>query len=138
MKTKKSKRLKTGRVSAITISRLYNTGNYTNVKYDLTCVVEKGESAKATMLQMLHTLNSLRPVHRPDSLDQLGRIREKKLSERSAYEKEVFGQLLKTEQEYKNSLAKRLCAIEELDRMGGTVTMRDAKLSWEEADEVPW
>lgn len=138
MKTKKAKRVKTGRVTAITISRLYNTGNYTNVKYDLSCQIEKGESAKATMLEMVRILVAIRPITRPDGLDQLARVREKKLSERSAYEKEHYGDWLRIEQEYRNSLAKRNQAVEELDRLGGSCTMKDAKLLWEDYDDTPW
>lgn len=138
MKTKKAKKVKTGRVSSIGISRLYNTGNYTNVKYDLACTIEKGESAKATLLEMVRVLVALRPISRPGCLDQLASARKQKLTELSPYTKEHMPEWLKEEQEYRNEMGARRRAIEDLDRMGGTATMIDHKLSWEDNDEVPW
>lgn len=138
MKKKPPKKVKTGRVSSIGISRLYNTGNYTNVRYDLSCQIEKGESAKATMLEMVRVLVALRPISRPSCLDQLATTRTKMLSNRSNYEKEHLAEWLKVEQEYKNAIGERRRAIEDLDRMGGTATMLDHKLSWEDNDDVPW
>ena len=138
MKKKTPKKVKTGRVSSIGISRLYNTGNYTNVRYDLACQIEKGESAKGTLLEMVRVLVALRPISRPSCLDQLAIARKKKLTDRSAYENEHLPEWLKQEQEYRNEMGARRRAIEDLDRMGGTATLIDHKLSWEDNDEVPW
>lgn len=135
---RKGKKVRTGRVSSISVSRLYNTGNYTNVKYDLACSLEKGESAKATLFEMVRILSALRPISAPDCLDSLERVREKKLSERSTYEKEHFPGWLRQEQRYKDALARRRQAVEELDRLGGTATMIDHKLNWDDLDDTPW
>lgn len=138
MKKKTPKKVKTGRVSSIGISRLYNTGNYTNVRYDLSCQIEKGESAKATMMEMLRVLVALRPTPRPGCLDQLEAARKTPLTQRSEYVKEHYPDWLREEAEYKRDMARRRQAVDDLDRMGGTAVMKDAKLSWEDNDDIPW
>ena len=138
MRKPKAKKVKTGRVSSIGISRLYNTGNYTNVRYDLSCQIEKGESAKATLLEMVRVLHMLRPISRPSCLDQLEAARKTPLTQRSEYVKMHYPDWLREEAEYKREMARRRQAVEDLDRMGGTATMLDHKLSWEDNDDVPW
>jgi hypothetical protein len=133
----KAKKVKTGRVVTIGLSRLFNTGNYTNLKIDLTCQIEKGESAASTLIEMGRLIHSLRPIRKPDCLEQLRIVRTKKLSDRSEYEKAHFGDWLRLEAEYKRDLSARNQAIEDMDRLGGVATQIDHKLSWD-SDDQPW
>ncbi len=134
---KKTKSKRTGRITAISVSRLYNTGNYTNVKYELSAEVPKGASPGETLRQMVFVLQALRPISRPDCLDQLRRARTKKLSERSEYDKEHYSDWLRIEAEWKKELAEREVAVGLLEALGGTSESRDAKLDWQDAD-TPW
>lgn len=134
---RKKKQQPRARITAIGVTKLYNTGNYTNVKYDLSAEVPKGASAAETLRELAAILVALRPLSVPSCLDQLRSARRKKLSERSEYEKEHFSTWLAAETEYHKEAAKRERAVEQLDNLGGCSVSRDAKNKWED-DDTPW
>lgn len=133
--SKSKKRVKTGRVKTIGISKVYNTGNYTNVRYEIQAELSPGDSAGATMIEIARIINALRPITIPSCIDQLNAARAKLLLERSHYEKENYSSWLKQEEQYNRLVAKRKRAVEDLDRLGGTATFKDAKLSWDDNED---
>ena len=136
MKKKTPKPKKTGRITSVAVSRLYNTGNYTNVRYDLAAEVPKGSSPSETLKQLVGILVALRPLTPPSCTISLKQARKKKLSERSEYEKEHFAQWQEEEMSYRFALEDRKEAVEALDSMGCSAS-KDAKQSWGEED-TPW
>jgi len=137
MKTKKTKQKKTGRVTHLSVERLYNLDTYQNVKYSLSAEVLKGESPSETLVHLFRVIAQLAPLRQPESIHSLNHARAKKLSERSNYEKEHFSQWLEEERQFKQKVQARLDAILSLDRMGGSSTLKDHKLDWGDQD-VPW
>lgn len=116
------------------MSRVYNTGNYTNVSYSITAEVPKGASAKGTLFELCHTMQLLKPIKRPDCLDRLERVRKKPAEEQSAYEKENLPEWMEQAEVYARRLADRQAALESLDDLGGAMEKRDAKTSWDDDD----
>jgi hypothetical protein len=134
---KKTKPKRTGRVTSVSVSRLYNLGNYENVKYELSAEVTKGASPSETLAQLANTISALKPVTKPPCQASLNAARKKKISERSEYEKEQYSSWLEAERTY-NALKKaRVEGVLELDKMGATSTATDHKQNWED-DNVPF
>ena len=133
---KKPKPKKTGRVSFVSVSRLYNLGNYQNVKYELAAEIAKGESPSETLIKLTEVILALRPISPPDhALVSLKAARKKKLSERSEYEKENFSSWLEAERDYRQKIDARRNAVLALDLMGGSSVSTDHKQNW---DDTPW
>lgn len=127
--------LKRARVTSISVSRVYNTGNYTNVKYEIGAEVPKGGSAVQTLRDLVHTIQMLKPVRKPDCIERLKEIQKKTLEEQSAYEKEHAKEWAEEAAEYHQRCHERLEAIFRLDELGGAATHRDAKQSWDNYDD---
>lgn len=134
MKTKTPK--PKARITSIAVSRLYNLGNYQNVKYDLAAEVPPGVSAKKILLQLTHTLGLLKPIFEPGCRDEWEVALQKSEKERSDWEKERLPEWTEQMNEYKKLLARRERALASLDSMGGSSTEKDAKVTWEDSDEV--
>jgi hypothetical protein len=136
MKTK-TKAPKRSRIVQVEVSVLYNLGNYSNVRYSLAAEVPKGGSARQTLHDLKHILTMLKPVHEPDSADQLERVLAKPEEDRSAYEKEHLREWAETVGKYKGRLTLRDQALRLLDELGGASEFRDAKAEWE-SDDTPF
>lgn len=126
------------RITTIGVERLYNTGNYTNVKYSLTAEVPEGASAQETLTELVRVLVALRPLTEPSEIAQLELARQEPLGGRSDYVKEHFAEWLKIEEKWKGRLAARAQALKDLDKLGGTQRAKDAKNDWEDDDDCPW
>lgn len=133
MKTKTPK--PKARITSISVSRLYNTGNYTNVKYDLTAEVPEGASAVEALRQMVYTLQCLKPVSKPSCLESFQAAVKKTETEQTNYEKENLPEWRERIQEYQTLKANRDAAVLALDDLGGTSIRRDAKNSWDSWDD---
>lgn len=134
MKTKTKKQPK-ARITSISVSRLYNTGNYTNVKYDLTAEVPEGASAVEALRQMVYTLRCLRPISRPSCSESFEAAVKKTEKEQTNYEKENLPEWRDRMAVYHTQKANRDAAVLALDDLGGTRTKRDAKNSWDSWDD---
>lgn len=136
MKTKQRKR-PSPKVTHIEVSRVYNTGNYTNVKYTLGAEVPRGASATGTLRELVYVLSLLKPISRPDCLDSLERARKKTAEEQTAYEKENVESWAERSAAFHQRCADRLAAVNSLDDLGASMEKRDAKKTWDDED-VPW
>lgn len=134
---KKTKPKKTGRVAYVTVSRLYNLGNYENVKYELSAEIAKGQSPSETLIKLVETIHALKPIGRPHYTDSLASARKKKLSERNEYEKEHYAAWLEEEKRFRDAQERRRQAVLDLDKLGGNSTRKDGKDSWDSTD-TPW
>lgn len=135
MKTKTPKKVKLGRITYVGVSRLFNAGNYENVKYELGAEVAPGECPSETFRQMVHVLTSLKPIIKPSCYDQYESASKKTEAEQSEWEK---GHIKEWAEEITTYLAKkqrREQALIELDKMGCKTTVRDAKLSWQDDED---
>lgn len=140
------------KISKITAARLFNTGNYEHVRYELTVDVSESESASDAIVGLERIMEGLRPI-RNVKTDQ-----EIKLLE-SQIERMLTMPAVEWERQYKHytgtpteiierhrksldeeiekaskakDVAKR--ARELLDDIGGASKWTDAKLDWDDED----
>jgi hypothetical protein len=151
------------KVSKITVSRLYNLGNYEHVRYELSSDVTEQESASQAFMNMVGILAAMKPVKFPrgeaseadyvrgllaepeknfaqqDFCDQpvldpeTGKV---KIDEEALERaKERLAEYEKAIAEYNAHITKREKAIAALDDLGGTTIQTDAKRNWNNDDE---
>ena len=124
------------RVTSISMSRLYNKGNYENCKIDICAEVPEGVSAVCVLLSLHRILSALKP-QKGDTYE----LREaKELLDKPEHELTESDKLrLDAARELINDdLVRRQArerAIRQLDSLGGTVTGKDAKESWDNDDD---
>lgn len=138
MKKKTPKKVKLGRITYVGISRLFNAGNYENVKYELGAEVPADACPSETFRQMVFVITSLKPLRKPSCYDQYQAAAKKTEAEQSEWEK---GHIKEWAEEVSNYLAlkqRREEALMELDKMGSKTTYKDAKRNWESNDDVPF
>lgn len=123
------------KVVTVSVSRVFNTGNYTNVKYDLTAQVPKGASAKGALFELHHIINMLKPVRKPDCESSLETARKKPAEEQSAWEKDHLQEWADQMGAYHQRIADRNSALQSLDDLGGAIEKRDAKKNWSYQDD---
>lgn len=133
---KKTKQPKAGKITSISVSRLYNLGNYQNIKYDLTATIGPSESSEATFRSLHWILQKLKPLREPEckrSYEEAIKLTQEKQSEyQRAHVKEWAEEMAAW------TLAKhhRSEAVRLLDDLGGTSTYTDHKASWD--DDEPF
>lgn len=141
-------------VSKITVSRLYNLGNYEHVRYELTAEVPQGESPATAIIGLEKILAGLSPKTSTHSRAELARVR-KSLEAKRAELREIgeerfrreYGGFEGTAEEY---LARCEASLKEneasrdawearsakarklLDDLGGAANWRDAKSEWDD------
>lgn len=132
---RKTKQKKRARITSISVFRLYNLGNYQNVKYDLSAEVPEGVSASKTLIELCNIVAKLRPLVVPSDVRRYEETAKKPVGERSAYEKENLDSWMATFAKHQNEIAERKAAVIRLDELGGSAVYKDAKASWGDEDE---
>lgn len=140
------------RISKITVSRLFNLGNYENCSYSLTVDVPEGASATRAVIaveKILHAMKPNRNLLNQHSIDtKIQAIAEmKKLSPenfqrrhgepaggRKAYTKRCEASLKEELAAHLKAAAEATRARRAFDDLGGTERWKDAKLDWEDTD----
>lgn len=74
------------RVTSIAVSRLFNTGNFTNARYDISAEVPPGVSASETITHISKILEAMRPISSPSCMGSYLQAIKRKESELSNYE----------------------------------------------------
>lgn len=138
MKTNHPKTRKRSRITSIQVSRLYNTGNYTNISYSLTAEVPKGGSALETLKQLYYVIQMLKPLRKPECLDRFKTASAKMEGEQSEYEKEHLPEWREEIVNFEALKAAREAAVKSLDDLGGSSQRRDAKRDWEDDNDTPF
>lgn len=146
------------KITKITIGRLYNLGSYEHVRYDLTVELKDGESAQVAMLGMEKLIAALSPKTSTHSREELARERRRldlmhtdldAIGDDEFYRK--HGHYQGTPVEYvarcEKSHAENVAERDEwearqekarrlLDDLGGAAEWKDAKLDWENEDDL--
>ncbi len=146
--------MNTSRISKITVSRLYNLGNYEHIRYELTVDVPADTSATSAIVAVERILTGMKPLDRlpvqtAQHLAHEGeRINRMKSLDDEGWSRE-YGHCVGTREEviqrYEKSLAeeteKRWKAVNRaklardlFDSLGGAEQFKDAKLDWEDND----
>lgn len=126
------------RVTSISVSRLYNTGNYTNARYDLNVEIPPGVSANETFREVTAILGALRPLVRPSAIVSLENARNTLFKDLSDYQKQHMAEWEAEEKEYLQRKQLQDDMLKRLDDLGGTETYTDAKQNWEDDCDVPY
>lgn len=144
-------------ISRITVGRVFNLGNYENVRYELSVDVHASESAAMALMALEKIIGSLSPKTSTHSRAELEREKcrvgemRKLLDEKGEEEfRREHCQFVGTSEEYiercVETYEKHLVARAEweerstkarqlLDDLGGAATWKDAKLDWEDDTE---
>jgi hypothetical protein len=134
-KTKKSKPVKVGRVTFVSVSRLSNLGNYQNIKFDLSAEVAKGDSATETFRRLAMVLQDMRPISPPSCLASFDAARKKMDAERTEYENAHWDEWSKEISGFNEHRRRQLDALHALDDLGGHSLFKDAKNTWDNNDD---
>jgi hypothetical protein len=143
---------KQARISRITVGRLYNLGNYENVRYDLTVEIPEGQSAVTAIVGLEKIIAGMAPIRGVKSEAEIGndafRVEAmKKLTTddwnrqfghckgyreevTARYEKDCKADKLKRNKAIK--LAAKARAL--FNSLGGAAQWKDAKLNWQDGD----
>jgi hypothetical protein len=122
------------RVTSIAAGRVYNLGNYENLRLDVSVEIPQGCSASETMLSLMKILQQLRPLKASSSLTEAQRVLKIPEHELSEYQKENLEYYRTMVNEHMLKVARRKEAMAKLDCLGGSSTSKDAKDSWVEDD----
>lgn len=146
-------------INRITIGRVYSLGNYENIRYEISAEVAPGESAAKTLIALERIVCLLAPERQAGVQSEqqirclLNRVKllRSDLRKMGAEKfKQTHGFFEGTPREYitrcSDSVAKDMAKRQKwqknaakaraaLDRLGGTIQRKDAKLDWEFDDE---
>lgn len=145
-------------ITKITIGRLFNLGSYEHARYELTVEVPQGESAATALAgieRILDALNPRRPCNVPseeETKQAANRIATMRAMSPEDFERQYLGYgseatqasyIASSEQDLADGIkrreewqarAKRARAL--LDDLGGAAQWKDAKLDWDDDDEL--
>lgn len=124
------------RVSRLTVSRLYNMGNYEHTRYEVSVEVPEGADASEAMRRLKDILWSLRPVKTGDTYSML-RAREALARQAAGEDLDKYDQdQLDTYREMvrrsEAGHARVSAAIAALKDLGGVSEFKDAKEKWDD------
>lgn len=128
-------RLARARVTHIAVSRLFNLGNYQNVRYDVGVDVPAEANAEDIFRELNYILAALKPIPRPNCVEELRRALKKDEADRSSYEKENWESWNEVVAAWELRKKLRQEAIKALDSLGGHSEFRDAKETWSDDPE---
>lgn len=136
-KTKQPKPVKCGRVTHVAVSRLYNLGNYQNIKFDLSAEIPAGASAQETFRRLNLILQDLAPFKKFEGYEvkRLEDLRKKTRDELSQFEKDQIEELQSKESDFNTRRARRTAALQAIDDIGGAALFQDAKSEWSHDDD---
>jgi hypothetical protein len=124
-------------VTKITVARLYNTGNYEHVRYELTVEVHEGESAALALRGVTSILHRLAPDRSRPELDSIERDTLKIVEMRTMTDDEWLSQyrhcagtrdeviarfevaLAECKKKRAESIAREQQALKDMDDIGG-------------------
>jgi hypothetical protein len=132
MKKKTQPKKKAGKVTSVTISRLYNLGNYQNISYSLSAQVGPDESAEQTFRTLYWILSRLGPLQEPDCKDSLDEATKLPIEQQSEYQKANVKRWAEEMAAYHLMRSRKVEAIKLLDGLGGVSKFTDHKDNWDE------
>lgn len=136
-KATKRKSKPQARVTAVHVERLFNTGNYTNVKYGISAEVLEGADPGEVLTQLAHTVGLLKPIPVPHCKQQYEEALGKVQDQLTEYEKEHFSEWREEMRKYEEKNIRRESTVKCLIDLGGTSLRKDAKNTWEN-DDTHW
>lgn len=126
---------KVARVSHIGLSRLFNLGNYENIKFDVSVEVPEGQSAALAMSTLLKIMQKLRPVKLSWEVQRAQKLLNTPETELEEVDRETLEQAKALVEEHNAKVRERKEALRKLDTLGGSIVGKDAKDSWEFDDD---
>lgn len=136
MKNKKSTTKAKARVTSVSVSRLFNLGNYENVKYDICAEVPPGVSAWLILAELNNISLRLKPIKVPQCAMEYQTALQKPAKDRTDWEHKNFTQWRESMKAYDSKVERRNKAVAALDSLGGSSTYKDAKLDWNDFEDL--
>lgn len=131
---KTTKPAKCGKVTSLSVSRLYNLGNYQNVKFDLTVQVGPGESASQTFTNVMWIINQLRPLRVPECQESYENAIKLPAETQSEYQKQHLEEWASEMTTWAEKKRRRAEAVAAFDDLGGVSKYTDHKEKWDDED----
>ena len=136
-------------VTSITVTRLFNLGNYEHVRYGVAVEIQPGESAAETLAGLENVINALDPKRPQNVEDTQGLLRSRQHIENVRMESEQIIQtyhgmdkavyLAELEKKHEELRVRSLAWFERrdkarqlLDDLGGAAKWVDDKINWED------
>lgn len=126
------------RVTSVRIARLYNTGRYEHIKYELSADVPEGASAVDTLVELKSIINRLRPLPKPFGYDSARILVAKPADLLTEQEKARLEEATETVKTFEAEQALRWDAIKRLDALGGTSVKKEAAQIPQDFNEEPY
>lgn len=119
-------------MTRISLARLYNTGNYEHIRFEISAEVPKGGSAGQTLLDLGAILARLKPLKVPCHYDTAVAALQKPPEELSEMEKANLDDYRRMVDGVEGRRALRQAALHKLDNLGGASKRTVARDSWDD------
>ena len=123
------------RVTNITIARLFNTGNYEHVRFEVSAEVPKGVSAKNTLLELRAIVTRMKPVKKPYEYYRAIAAMNKLPEQLQEHEKLQLEDYKRIVSEYAAWKELQLDALKKLDDLGGSSKKGGGP---KDDEDLPW
>jgi hypothetical protein len=126
------------RVTSIVVERLFNLGNYENVKVGVRVEVCNGDDPGRLVISLENILNDLRAKHGVSDwyLDRAKAALAKPEAELEQQEKDSLDDYRKAVAKVEEAAERRRKAREALSTLDYTVERKDHKQSWDDGDDM--
>ena len=123
------------KVSRVSVARLYNTGNYEHIRYEISADVPPDGSASQTLIDLTGILQRLKPIKKDYEYQRHKDLLNKLPQQMTESEKEDAKDAQEIVGKFDTALALKWEAVLKLDDLGGASVSKDAKLSWDDHDD---
>jgi hypothetical protein len=131
---KQSTPVEQSRVESVYVERLFNLGNYENIKYGVRVVIVQNDNPGRVLTSLENILNDLRADHGVSDwyLDKAKRVLAKPEAELTESEKESLNDYREALRKVEDASERRWKAREALATLNYTSERKDHKESWED------
>jgi hypothetical protein len=128
----------TSRVESVYVERLFNLGNYENIKYGMRVVIAPGDDPGRVLASLENILNDLRADHGVSDwyLERAKRALAKPEAELTASDKESLDEYREAFRKVEEASERRRKAREALATLNYTSEQKDHKKNWADRDDI--
>lgn len=134
------------RITSFSVGRVFNLGNYENMRLDLSVEVPEGNSVKGALFEIMGILKAAHP--KPPVQQYEVDSARRQLEDPEAWHKNIksakdrraaIRQMIKDAKaiikKYENWRKARARAVEKLDHLGASITTKDHKEDWQDGED---
>jgi hypothetical protein len=126
------------RVESVYVERLFNLGNYENIKYGVRVVIAPGDDPGRVLASLENILNDLRADHGVSDwyLERAKRALAKPEAELTASDKESLDEYREALRKVEEASERRRKARQALTTLNYTSEQKDHKQNWGDRDDI--